>query len=326
MAIPSVRFSPLEEEYNVAMTTVKQSNPTEILNSASNTINTASADLLKTISQITQNLDINNFIRKITDLKNSTERDSGLTKFLSSIAGVEGTFRRARGLLKSTFDTNKAGIKHISNLVNGIFSHDPISQSLMRLMNTNLGNKIAGDFTIGKPFKPVVSLSPTSSPPPGSSRAVSIGDSSHNYKDIITVINRNTGNALQQTVVDPNNIVRQAVMLGNLAYDANMREVMLALKNIPGMTPEILSRVLAIIMTEQASKGNGAAIIDISNGSHSVLGTEPVAPIHASPSILSDTFSNFITPVGSTDQNSVDIIDALIDTAGHIDQKWNVSD
>lgn len=333
MAIPEVRFTALDQEFNSAMTTIKNSNPKDIVNTASNAVTTKGASVLESVKKIRQGFDLNTVLNNIDNPKNILKSNAELNKILDGVDNLKDSIRRVRGLSKTSINLGGLGNKVLERVLGSVFKNDTNVQNMMRIIGRTKFGKALSDFTIGKPFKPVLVLPNGSTPPPGRKVATTLGNPEIDYESINTVLGRVSGNNYSQTVVDKNVILRQAVTVGNMAYDANMTGVIQALQQMPGMTPDVLARVVAILMTEQSSKGNTSAILDMSSGTGSVVVSStsgPVngnsnVPLNASPSILTDLFANLKKIPGSSDSESREVCDSLFGSAGNLDPNWNIS-
>jgi len=323
MAIPAVRFNSLDTEFNVAMTSIKQSDPSVILNSASNSVAAITKSILSSISSMSRTMSAGTLISDVVKTKNSVESALGLTKALSTILKVESAIRKVRGILKSTLNTDSFSSKDINNLLTGIFKNDPVVQGYMRVLNN--GKNLFGDVTTGKPYRPTVHLPSGAANPPGCSQPVSVGNPIYDYDTLVKAIDKVSNSNYPHTSVDNNALLRQTVILGNLGYDANMTGVMKALSNTPNMTPDVLARAISIVMTEQSTKGNATAVIDMSIGATAVITTDN-SPISFAPSIITDTMAQFTLPPGSTEQNMGALGTALVNSIIALDPNWNISD
>lgn len=327
MTIPDVgqRFQSLRQSFSLPISSISKADPTAIINSGSNSLNLFSDDVLKAARLIARQLNIGSLVNDAANLKNTLERQLGLKRALGQ--GVSGfdAIRQIRGLFKSTFDPSKFSSSAFDRYINTFLGGDPLTQGLIRNLDKNNGNALSTNITTGKPYAPVVNLPNGATPPAGTAKPLAIGDANYNYSDILTAIEKISKTSTGQTAVDKNQILLQLITLGNMAYDANMSGVVAALKNIPNVTLDILARAIAIILAEQASKGNAAAVLDIANNTTAVLG-DGANPIHDVPCLVSDLFEQFKLPIGGKEWKYDDMVDQLLLSAGLLDPSWDISD
>ncbi len=325
MSVQPTRFKSLDEEFNTVVSTVKKSDPAEIVNSASNSVSTGVSGIVSSVSRFTQSLNINNIFSKINNAKNSLENATGIVKFLKTGLQVQDAIRRVRGLLENSILTNKNGLNNLDGLIEGLFKNDPISQNLLKLINGRKGNRPSSKVPSIKPY-PTIIKSPTGAiAKPGYVSTDQRGDPKEDHDTIAQLLDSSTGsNYKDYTVVDKNAILIKAVTLGNLGYDANLPNVLKSIKNLPGMTDDVYERAVTFILTEQTSKGNAAAVLDITTGVDSpIANTSSV--IHSTPAIISDLFANFVKPSEVKAVSTGEFIDGVFGSAQALDPNWNVS-
>lgn len=317
------RFEALDKEFNLAITSISKSDPKDILNTGFNTVQQITAALKKLVEQIKGILNVKETVTDAAKSK-AAEAAAGLDKIkrsfgdtTSQIKDLMDSVRSIKGTSRSTFDPSKLTQTNLDRYIDSVFPGDSISQNLFKEIGGGTRDQAISNITSGVPFKPTVSIpDPGGVLPPQTYR----GDTNADYYQVANLLDSTTNRSYPQTVIDNGAILRQAVIVGNLAYNANLPNVMRALRNIPNMQSDVLARATAIILEEQAGRGNIAAVVDIAQ-----YVTEDNFPIQQAPSAIKDIASTFKPPRKTIEEQLPVLGQTLFETFSTIDPKWRVS-
>lgn len=324
MAISGKRFEALDKEYNVAMTSVSKADPKEILNTAFNALKEVAAALKKAADSMKEKADPKKAAAEAKKAVESAQKASGLDKVLSSageaassVQAVKNTVRQVQGVMRSTFDTSKLNGKTLDRFVSEIFSGDSISQNLFKQIRSGNRDKAIANITTGRPIRPVVKK-----PTPGNPTVPTYVETTpeHDHYQISEILDRVSGNQYAPEPVDNNAIAHRSIVVANTAYDAGMPDVMSTIRLTPNLRPQVLARTTAVVLQEQAIKGNVDAVVDIA------ANTAPEnAPLLQAPSAIQDTVAHFKIPGRRKERDHVQLAVETIAALNALDPQWKRS-
>lgn len=322
MAIAVTRFTSLDKEFDTALVSISESDPRQIMNAGFNTITDIAGNIKDAISRIAGKLNINNLVNGLKKAKSKLEAAIGLTKALSVIKKIGDTIRSVRGMIKSTFDSSKFSSKDLERYISDIFSGNSQAFNLFKGMNPSYRDSVLSNVTLGKPFDKIV-LTPDA--PPGNTQTFTKGNQTYDYPAIAGLVSQVSGSGYGVKTIDNNMILKKVVTTATLGYDANMSGVMKKLLDTPDLNRQVRDRCIGIIMTEQANKGNVAAILDMADPVAGVL-SDSNSPLSASPSIITDLMTNFQIPKGIKDEKLQTLATSFLTSMETLDPKWKESE
>lgn len=324
MTIPAKRFEALDKEFNVAMTSISEADPKQILNTAFNALKELTEQLKKIAQSVKENLDPKKVASEAKKAQESAQKASGLDKVLSTASeakqtldAVRESIRDVKGTMRSTFDTGKLNGKNLDRFVSEIFSGDSTAQTLFKQIQSKNRDRATGNITTGRSFVPVSRVETPGNP---AEPTFVNGKPGHDYYQLTTLMQRLSGNQYEQSTIDNNMVLRRTVAVTNMAYDAGMTNVMETMRQFTGLRPEVLARATAIVLQEQATRGNIEAIVDISN-----FITSDNFPILQSPSVIQDAVANFSTPFQTQERNLPQLGTQFLTGMSAIDPGWKNS-
>lgn len=284
MAIPAVRFDSLTKEYNIAATNFAAIYENNVLNSPE------VKDAKEAAQELMAQLKNNDVVEVSKDILKSVTRVT---------QDVFGTFVDLAKLPETT----------LTGIIDDIFpSSTSSTKSLLKGMVKTCRNDALGrGLGLGIAFNL----------PKCNGFGIGIGKCPPNLS--ADILNKATGNFLNQPLKLLGNILKQIVSLGGLGFNANLCGVFAAITQ--GITDRnVLGAAAGILLNQEGVKGNIQAVFDISKS----LDNFPI--LSSFPKTISNIAGNFIKPLGAF-QNGIVALSGMTSAAlGAIDESWDISD
>jgi len=326
MAVVQKRYDALDQEYDVATSSISSSTPTDILNTGYNSVASVTAALSSLVSSASGSLDASSLLKSVSTGSSSLRSSLGLDSLSKDVTSVSTTdlLREVQGVYKSTIDLSQLSDKDVERYIASIFSDDVKVQNLFKKLAADCRNSSLSNATIGNPFKKTSGCSGRSNSTTGSCDPGAISD----------ILQQATGVESEAVASDFNKLLRKFVTLGNLGYSANACMVLnRLLRSMDADTLKTIGqRVAAIVLLDQATEGNTNAFID---GAGVITGSTLAAsdftafigsPVTDAPTLLSEASTNFTIPSGLRDLDLVTLGGNYTTALSTYDSDWMTDD
>lgn len=312
MTVTLKRFKALDQSFNLPMTSVKDSLPTEILNSGYNTVVSVSSDITNFLKNATGQLSLSGLRDTALSQLSGVKSALGLDQMSADFASLTDSslIREARGLYKSVMDLTQLTPNAVERYISGVFSDNPAVASSIKSLATSCRTSALSNVTLGRVADKRITCQSGSS---------SSANRSCNVSSVNSIFNKLSGGTFGSAASDINLLLKRATTLANLGYDMNLCGVMGVVAN--GAT-DYLGRLVSIVLLEQASKGNTSAVLDISK---TVAAYDDVSLLQ-SPYTLTEAFQNFKIPTGTTDSQIGSLSESYLAAMDTYDPTWRYGD
>ena len=295
MPIPAKRFEFLGTDTNVSPSDFLSMSESAIFNSVNN-------ELLAITPQLA------GFIK-------SSIGGSSLADFIPfsvpsiDVSGTTSTYRSTKDALGGLLDTSQLNSKQLDNLVGARMGDNRAAQAAYSQMPSYCKTSMLGYRNRGKPYNSNINCNGTSRP----TRQGRCGTSQFN-----NILNKYTNGRYNSSVIDKNAILNNLIAMSKYGYDSNMCNVFSSLAE--GVDTDILTRAAASLLSYVNLTGNIQGFFDLTKS------TAGLPTLLEYPSGVEDSWSNFKTPLGTTERDYSGLYDQYSESLSSYNENWSYSE